>query len=183
MMGWWNAWWMLPLLLAIPGSLAASPPLCRETDVDRFVRADLIVEGRPVEARRSGLPGGWLGLEATFVVEAAFKGGMARGRRLLVVRSCENRPVPPQFLGYPQAQHYCPGSEGPRITGVDPSGGVPGARRDTWILHLARSADPGRWKEIGIGAYHGCGKGRADLSPNDRAGYDRLRARAAELGR
>lgn len=147
-----KAWWIPVLMLALPGSLAASPPMCSETAVDRFVRADLIVEGRLVAARREGVPGAWLSLAATFLVEETFKGDVANGRRIVVSRSCRNEPVPREFLGYPQGQTYCPGNEGPRVTGVDPSGGGPGRGPDTWILYLERTADPGTWHEIGRGA-------------------------------
>jgi hypothetical protein len=152
-----------------------------ETDVDRFVRADLIVEGRLVAARRKGAPGAWLYLDATFLVEEKFKGGVAKGRKIVVSRSCRNGPVPREFLGYPQARDYCPGSEVPRITGVDASGGGPGPRPEAWILHLERSIEPGRWHEIRPGAYGDCGKTRGHLSPADQRRYDRLSVRAAEL--
>jgi hypothetical protein len=153
------------------------------TAVDRFMRSELVMEGRLLEARRAGVPGGWLSLDATFLVEDTFKGQVTRGTRTRVVRSCWNQPAPRGLLGSPYADDYCPGDARPEITGVEPSGAEPGTRPDTWILYLERSADPGRWKEVRPHGYGDCGATRDALNPEDREGYERLRSRAGQAER
>lgn len=144
----------------------------------------MIVEGRLVEARWTGAAGGWRSLKAWFVVEDTFKGGVAKGSRLLVSRSCHDQPIPKDQLGYPSVDNYCPGGYGLDITGVKPGGVAPDSRSETWILYLEKTLDPGILKEIQRHSYVSrCGAERKDLGPRDQKAYDRLTTRAQELTR
>jgi len=133
MVGSWRLWLLLTLFLVVPSELPSSPPACRQGAVDLFMEADLIVEGRLVEARRSGAAGGWLSLKAWFVAEDVFKGRVARGQKIPLYRSCHDRPVPEHLLGYPYVRDYCPGY-GLNITGVKPEATEPDSRPQTWLL-------------------------------------------------
>lgn len=133
----------------ISGSIA-SPPVCVPSHAGLFTAADAVVEVAVKEARaraeaRQGEKRRFV--SAVYEVVDVFKGRLADGDRVRLAKSCIEKPVPREFLGYPMVEHYCRGDIGLTLDGVRLRGDVAEPdRSQTWVLFLERHA--GEWRLI-----------------------------------
>lgn len=171
---------LLPLAAAV-----ASPPACDHSNASRFRAADAVAAAEVTSSRRWAEGGTTLHLVAKYELREVFKGALAPGETVIVTDTCLDAPVPEEMLGYPAVERYCLGGLNLSLTGVDAGDGtaLPVAEdADGWILFLRtddrRGAPELTWTEVEAVGYGGdCDVTPAELTPVERAGYERMTKR------
>jgi hypothetical protein len=173
---------VLGALLGAVSSGIASPPVCVPSLAGLFIAADAVVEAALTDAQaraetRRGERRRFV--SASYQVVDVFKGRLADGERVRLVKSCIDAPVPAEFAGYPMVERYCRGDIGLDLDGVRLRGdGAEPDRAQTWILFLERHE--GEWRPIAKSVSYRpdrCLETPERVPVKDRPQFERLRLR------
>lgn len=146
--------------------------------------ADAVVAGSVISSRRWMSGQTTVHLVAKYHVVRVFKGNLAEHEVVIVTDTCLDEPIPEHAIGYPAVQDYCLDGYHLTLTGVRTEDGRPlkqSGESQGWLLFLTADHRPGApqqtWLEVERTSYVGdCHKGRDDLPPAERPGFDQALA-------
>ena len=175
----------LPLACAIffyLQDVLASPAACQRSLAAMFKSSDSVVEAKVTSSKNWKEGSNILNLVAEYRILNTFKGDIQPAKVIIVTDTCWDKPVPQEMLGYPPVKNSCLGGINLSLTGVRSTNGktqVSQNKSSSLILFLRKDHRPGAlqqtWIEVSPNGYGGgCHVTRANLSPSEHKGFDRL---------